>query len=568
MFFAFLKYYIPYKKVVIFIVIASFLTAALDLVFPILVRYIINTEIPNHNICGILSNGLLLLLLYMLNSLLIYFVNFYGHLMSIEIEQDMRRDLFEHLENMSFKYFDNNKTGELLSRLTSDLLEISELTFRGPNDVIVCLITMLGSICILLWINLYLGLLITALLLIKTVHTVIINKKMKASFRENRKANSKVTEKLSESLSGIRLIKSFANEEVELNNLMSINKKAMAVRKKSFKLLGYFSSSVNFFTNFTNLSILTVGGLAISYGKINLSDFIAFLLYINLFMKPLLRLTVFTEMYQRGMAGFYRVYEIMQQNPEIIDTDSSIDCKDIKGRLTFKDVSFAYEENNIIKNFNLEIAPGETVAFVGTTGAGKTTLVNLILRFYEPQKGKILIDNIDIRKYTQKTLRKQIGLVEQDVFLFSDSIKNNISYATKNASFQNIKSAATSASIADFIETLPDKYDTQIGERGIKLSGGQKQRIAIARVFLKNPPIVIFDEATSALDNKTEKHIQNALNKLSKNRTTIIIAHRLSTIERADKIVVIENGAIVEVGTHKDLLKLKGVYFNLYNSIE
>lgn len=568
MFFAFLKYYIPYKKVVIFIVIASFLTAALDLVFPILVRYIINTEIPNHNICGILSNGLLLLLLYMLNSLLIYFVNFYGHLMSIEIEQDMRRDLFEHLENMSFKYFDNNKTGELLSRLTSDLLEISELTFRGPNDVIVCLITMLGSICILLWINLYLGLLITALLLIKTVHTVIINKKMKASFRENRKANSKVTEKLSESLSGIRLIKSFANEEVELNNLMSINKKAMAVRKKSFKLLGYFSSSVNFFTNFTNLSILTVGGLAISYGKINLSDFIAFLLYINLFMKPLLRLTVFTEMYQRGMAGFNRFYEIMQQNPEIIDTDSSMDCKDIKGRLTFKDVSFAYEENNIIKNFNLEIAPGETVAFVGTTGAGKTTLVNLILRFYEPQKGKILIDNIDIRKYTQKTLRKQIGLVEQDVFLFSDSIKNNISYATKNASFQNIKSAATSASIADFIETLPDKYDTQIGERGIKLSGGQKQRIAIARVFLKNPPIVIFDEATSALDNKTEKHIQNALNKLSKNRTTIIIAHRLSTIERADKIVVIENGAIVEVGTHKDLLKLKGVYFNLYNSIE
>lgn len=568
MFFSFLKYYIPYKKVVIFIVIASFLTAALDLVFPILVRYIINTEIPNHNICGILSNGSLLLLIYMLNSLLIYFVNFYGHLMSIEIEQDMRRDLFEHLENMSFKYFDNNKTGELLSRLTSDLLEISELTFRGPNDVIVCLITMLGSICILLWINLYLGLLITALLLIKTVHTVIINKKMKASFRENRKANSKVTEKLSESLSGIRLIKSFANEEVELNNLMSINKKAMAVRKKSFKLLGYFSSSVNFFTNFTNLSILTVGGLGISYGKINLSDFIAFLLYINLFMKPLLRLTVFTEMYQRGMAGFNRFYEIMQQNPEIIDTDSSIDCKDIKGRLTFKDVSFAYEENKIIKNFNLEVAPGETVAFVGTTGAGKTTLVNLILRFYEPQEGKILIDNIDIRKYTQKTLRKQIGLVEQDVFLFSDSIKNNISYATKNASFQNIKSAAAAASIADFIETLPDKYDTQIGERGIKLSGGQKQRIAIARVFLKNPPIVIFDEATSALDNKTEKRIQNALNKLSKNRTTIIIAHRLSTIERADKIVVIENGAIVEVGTHKDLLKLKGVYFNLYNSIE
>ena len=401
-----------------------------------------------------------------------------------KIENDMRRDLFEHFQKMSFRYFDNAKTGQLLSRLTSDIAEIGELSFRGPNDVIVCCITMVGTIGILFWMNVYLGILIALLLITKTLHTVYVNKKMKAAFRDNRIKSGEITARAEESLGGIRLVKAFAQEEYELARFMEKSLDFLETRRKSYKILAYFSGSVNFFTNITNLLILACGGLLIAKDKLSLSDFVAFLLYVNLFMKPLLRLTVFTEMYQRGMAGFQRFYEIMEMQPEIIDNKNAIDCVQIRGEIEFDNLVFGYsEQRKVIKGFNLKITPGQTVAFVGETGAGKTTIASLLLRFYEPLSGKILIDGIDIRQYKQQELRRNIGIVQQDVFLFSDSVTHNIAYAKPEAGQKEVEKAARMAAADRFIQELPDKYDTEIGERGVKLSGGQKQRLAIARVF-------------------------------------------------------------------------------------
>lgn len=567
MIYNFLHYYKPYKRILYGVVIGSLVAALLDLIFPMMVRQILNEVLPQKNINRLLQDSGVLFILYLGNYGLLYIVNYYGHLMSGKIENDMRRDLFEHFQKMSFRYFDNAKTGQLLSRLTSDIAEIGELSFRGPNDVIVCCITMVGTIGILFWMNVYLGILIALLLITKTLHTVYVNKKMKAAFRDNRIKSGEITARAEESLGGIRLVKAFAQEEYELARFMEKSLDFLETRRKSYKILAYFSGSVNFFTNITNLLILACGGLLIAKDKLSLSDFVAFLLYVNLFMKPLLRLTVFTEMYQRGMAGFQRFYEIMEMQPEIIDNKNAIDCVQIRGEIEFDNLVFGYsEQRKVIKGFNLKITPGQTVAFVGETGAGKTTIASLLLRFYEPLSGKILIDGIDIRQYKQQELRRNIGIVQQDVFLFSDSVTHNIAYAKPEAEQSEVENAARLAAADKFIEELPNKYATEIGERGVKLSGGQKQRLAIARVFLKNPPIVILDEATSSLDNHTEKLIQESLDRLAENRTTLIIAHRMSTIKNADKIIVLNNGEVAEIGTHSTLMSGGGLYYNLYNA--
>ena len=566
MFKTFLSYYQPYKGILLFIIIGSLLRALLELFFPYVVKLMLEQQLPLQNLLLLLKWSAALLAMYLANFGMHFGIIYWAQVMSSAMERDMRRDLFRHLQKLSFGFYDKNKSGQLLSRLTSDLSEVNGFAGNAPNDIIICGLTMVGTMVILVYMNPMLGSLIAILLLLKAVHTVFVNLRMKKAFFANRIAMGEVTAKAAESINGVRLIKAFAGERSDMAQFMEKADAYLATSKKSFKITSYFVGSMIFFSNFINVAILVVGGLLINKGLMSFGELVAFFLYVGLFMKPLMQLLGFIQIYQRGMAGFKRFYELLQEKPEIVDAPDAKSCPPCKGNITFDNVSFAYADGRpVIRGLSLDVAAGETVAFVGATGAGKTTIASLLLRFYEPQSGRILLDGCDIRELTQESLRRQIGLVQQDVFLFGDSVRYNIAYAKPDATADEVQAAAKAAAADEFIQKLPAGYDTEVGERGVKLSGGQKQRLAIARVFLKNPPIVVLDEATSALDNITEQQIQRELDELAVGRTTLIIAHRLSTIRHADKIVVLDEGKVVECGTHEELLARKGHYFALYS---
>lgn len=561
----FLKYYIPYKKVLTLTLLGALLSSLAELLFPMYMRYIMNDVLPMGNVSYLLRAAAVLLVLYLLNCFVNYQVMSHGRMIGAKIEQDMRRALFRHVQSMSFRYFDNQRVGQLVSRVVGDVGEIRELIFLGPNYLLVCTIFMLGTIGILFYLNWQLAIIVNILLLAKAYDSVTTNRLMKKAGREARKEVGNITAQTTESLNAVRLVQSFDNEDLECSKLDAVAAKLLQARKKSFRLLSHSNTSMVFFSNITNLVIIVAGGVLITYDKMTISDLITFLLYVSIFVRPILRLNALAEVYQKGIASYQRFEELMEVKAEIADAPDAIDAGQLKGEISFESVTFAYDgKEPVVKDLSLKIKAGESVAFVGSTGVGKSTLCNLVPRFYELQGGRITIDGVDIRQMTLSSLRRNIGIVQQDIFLFSDSVASNIAYGRPEAEQAEIQQAAALAEADRFIEVLPQKYDTTLGERGVKLSGGQKQRIAIARVFLKNPPILILDEATSSLDNETEKAIQGALNELSQNRTTLVVAHRLATIRNVDRIIVLSPQGIAEQGSHDELMAKQGEYYRLY----
>lgn len=559
--------YAPYHTILFFVIAGSVLTAGLEISFPMIVRYILEDILPAGDMLRLVHTAAVLFILYVVCLCSSFCVSYFGRSMGTHIENDLRCRLFSHIESMSFSFFDNAKTGQLLSRIISDISEIGDLVFQMPNLIMVCLITMCGSAFFLFYINWQLAIFVLFLILLKTAGTMILNRRMKETFRIARENMGLVSSQAMESLNAIRLVQSFCNEAVELKKFVAASDKLRRAQQRTFMFEAYLTSSVIFFSNLTNLVIIAAGSFFIMLGVMSLGDLVAFLMYLMVFIRPIMQLTMLTERYQRGLAGYRRYEELMAIEPDVADKPDAVEAGVIEGRVAFEDVSFSYNgKDPVLRRFSLDIPRGKTVAIVGPTGAGKSSVASLLLRFYDIQAGCITLDGRDIRQYTLSSLRRSIGIVQQDVFLFSDSIRENIAYGRPDATEQEIIEAAKLADAHEFIMKLPDGYDSAIGERGVKLSGGQKQRLAIARVFLKNPPVLILDEATSALDNETERKIQQALQDLSHNRTTLVIAHRLATIRHADSIVVLTKEGICEQGTHGELMERKGLYYELYMS--
>lgn len=563
----FASYYRPHKKLFILDMVCALLVAAIDLIFPMVTRLFMSDIIPNGDMRRLYIITGIMIFLFILRAIFNYIVDYWGHVVGTRMEHDMRRDLFSHLQTLPFSYFDKNRTGHIMSRIVNDLREISELAHHGPEDIFLSTIMLLGSFGLLLSIEWRLTLIVFSFIPIMLFFALKKRKKMTEAFRQVRRKIANVNSQLENSISGIRVSKAFTNEDYEMDKFAEGNREFKESREFAFKSMAEFFTGMNFLSNMLNLIVISVGGIFLYNNMLTMPDLFAFLLYINFFMQPIRRLTQFTQQFQSGMTGFERFTEILNVEPNIVDKSGAIDLKDINGNIKLENVTFSYnEKEKVLKDINLKVDSGKTLALVGPSGGGKSTLCHLIPRFYEVDKGKITVDDLDIRNISIKSLRKNIGMVQQDVFLFTGTIKENILYGRPDASEKEVKRAAKKANIHEFILSLPDGYNTYIGEKGVRLSGGQKQRISIARVFLKNPPILILDEATSALDNETEIKIQKALKELSKGRTTIVIAHRLSTIKNADEIVVLTDKGIIERGSHEELIDEKGLYSRLYNS--
>lgn len=566
----FLSYYKPYKGLFAADMFFACLGAGVTLVVPLIIRYITSTVIYQES--GQAMQTILMLVLLMLGLILLeaycnFFIAYYGHIMGAKMEYDMRNEIFQHYQKLSFRFFDDQKVGQLMSRVTNDLFEISELFHHGPEDLVISIIKLIGSLAILLAINWRLALVAFAIVPLMVIYAGYFNVKMKQAFVRNRARIADINAQIEDNLSGIRVVKSFANEEIELEKFKRGNDRFIDSKRESYRYMGLYHSGLGAFTTLISVIVIGVGAVFITKDIIAITDLITFLLFINNFTDPIRKLINFTEQFQNGASGYSRFLEIMSVCPDITDRPGAVDMQNVQGNIDFQNVSFSYDDRNgkVLSHLNLSVRAGEYIALVGPSGVGKSTLCSLIPRFYEVNEGAILVDGRDIRDITLKSLRDHIGIVQQDVYLFAGSVMDNIRYGRPDATDEEIIRAAKDANAHDFIMELPEGYDTDIGQRGIKLSGGQKQRLSIARVFLKNPPILIFDEATSALDNESEKVVQDSLEKLAANRTTFVIAHRLSTIRNAEKILVLTEDGIAEEGTHQQLIEKNGIYAGLYN---
>lgn len=564
----FINYYKPHLNLFALDMICAFLIAGIDLIFPMFTRTVVNDILPNGNMRTLWILSMAMFGLVIVRTICNYIVDKWGHIVGVRMEYDMRNDLFTHIQKLSFSYFDENKTGNIMSKIVNDLRDISELAHHGPEDLFISLIMIIGSFFILLRINVVLTLIIFASIPFIIWFSIAQRKKMMMAFRGQKREIGNVNSQIESSISGIRVAKSFTNEDYELKKFLDGNDRFKTVKEQSYTYVGVFTTGIQFFTTFLKVLVILAGGIFYYNGKIDIGDLFAYVLYVGFFLQPIVKLSQFMEQFQDGMSGFERFIGVMDIEPEVEEKEEAIELKDVIGNIEFKDVAFRYNDSgkNVIKNINYKVDSGKTIALVGPSGGGKTTLCHLIPRFYDVTEGKILIDDLDIKDLTLLSLRRNIGLVQQDVFLFTGTIKENILYGNIKASDEEVIEAAKNANIHDYIMTLPNGYETDIGEKGVKLSGGQKQRISIARVFLKNPPILILDEATSALDNQTEIIIQESLRRLSKGRTTIVIAHRLSTIRDSDEIIVLTDKGITEKGNHEELMAEEGIYFELYNS--
>ena len=565
----FLRYYKPYRTVFWLDMACAMLVSVIDLVFPQLLNYLtrnVFTRSPQEVLSLLAPLAFGLLAMYLARYGGRFYITYQGHVMGARMESDMRQDLFDQFQRLSFSYYDHNNTGEMMSKLVSDLFDISELAHHGPENIFISLLKIFGSFVLLLWINVPMTLILLAVTLVMLAFSVWQNGKMRAVFMDNRRKIAGVNASLQDSLAGIRVVKSFANEDVERKKFSGSNLQFLDSKERNYKRMGIFHAGNNFFQGMLFLTVLVSGGYFIANGQIDAVDLATYALYINIFINPIEVLVEFTEMFQKGFSGFKRFLEVMDTEPEIVDAPDARPLRDVKGVIDYNDVSFSYERHEtVLSHIQIHIDAGRTVALVGPSGGGKTTLCSLLPRFYDVTGGAVLVDGQDVRGLTLKSLRSAIGIVQQDVYLFSGTIRENIAYGKPDATDEEIVEAAKRANIHEFVMGLEDGYDTYVGERGARLSGGQKQRISIARVFLKDPPILILDEATSALDNESERHIQQSLEELARDRTTIVIAHRLSTIRNADEIIVIDEDGIRERGCHAELLQQNGLYARYYN---